>query len=400
MKRRKHRKSRQGCLECKRRHIKCDETRPICSNCSITERECSYRTALECQSPGVVGASPVASQDATSPSSISSQPPQLGLSLQPPTGAGILHDEINIRHMELLVHFSISIPVPEIDPALSSEVTKLILDVALSNSYLLHEALAISARHLATVKPAQSASHLQQAAGLQKRAIEEFNSLQMHIDSSNCVAILLFSSILGRHFFADALAMHHRGEFTAFVDRYVQYVQVHRGMKAVAAAAWPFLIQSELQSLLSWGSGLSSMLPRGGEYSELAASISKCPGLDRDATEACLGAIHYLQVGLDHLSRVETRTGGLQIMFNWAVLSPSKFTELLAVYQPEALVIFGHYTMLLHLCRDMWQVGYSGCHILDGIVAYLGDEWETMLSWPLSRLGCNTPDSIQGYDSS
>lgn len=40
--RRSHRKSRNGCLECKRRHIRCDEARSGCTNCQIAERTCSY----------------------------------------------------------------------------------------------------------------------------------------------------------------------------------------------------------------------------------------------------------------------------------------------------------------------------------------------------------------------
>lgn len=40
--RRSHRKSRNGCVECKRRHIRCDEGRPACTNCTIAERTCSF----------------------------------------------------------------------------------------------------------------------------------------------------------------------------------------------------------------------------------------------------------------------------------------------------------------------------------------------------------------------
>ncbi|KAH6972030.1 hypothetical protein BKA56DRAFT_593564, partial [Ilyonectria sp. MPI-CAGE-AT-0026] len=38
--RRSHRKSRNGCRVCKSRHMKCDETRPACINCSVTGRHC------------------------------------------------------------------------------------------------------------------------------------------------------------------------------------------------------------------------------------------------------------------------------------------------------------------------------------------------------------------------
>ncbi|KAM3530077.1 hypothetical protein NHJ13051_001526 [Beauveria bassiana] len=40
--RRSHRKSRNGCAECKRRHIRCDEHRPVCSNCVSADRACVF----------------------------------------------------------------------------------------------------------------------------------------------------------------------------------------------------------------------------------------------------------------------------------------------------------------------------------------------------------------------
>lgn len=40
--RRSHRKSRNGCAECKHRHIRCDERRPACANCKAADRLCSF----------------------------------------------------------------------------------------------------------------------------------------------------------------------------------------------------------------------------------------------------------------------------------------------------------------------------------------------------------------------
>lgn len=40
--RRRHNKSRAGCLCCKRRHVKCDESRPSCNNCERLRLKCEY----------------------------------------------------------------------------------------------------------------------------------------------------------------------------------------------------------------------------------------------------------------------------------------------------------------------------------------------------------------------
>jgi hypothetical protein len=41
--RRPHKKSHNGCTECKTRHIRCDERQPTCANCEVAERECAYK---------------------------------------------------------------------------------------------------------------------------------------------------------------------------------------------------------------------------------------------------------------------------------------------------------------------------------------------------------------------
>ncbi|KAL2822627.1 hypothetical protein BJX63DRAFT_127153 [Aspergillus granulosus] len=41
--RRRHKKSRNGCMECKRRRIKCDEAKPSCSRCILTKQDCIYQ---------------------------------------------------------------------------------------------------------------------------------------------------------------------------------------------------------------------------------------------------------------------------------------------------------------------------------------------------------------------
>lgn len=53
--RRPHTKSRNGCIECKRRHIRCDEGQPSCTNCEVAERTCFFpkpKTAKQKQKQG------------------------------------------------------------------------------------------------------------------------------------------------------------------------------------------------------------------------------------------------------------------------------------------------------------------------------------------------------------
>ncbi|KAL2753688.1 hypothetical protein ACRALDRAFT_1077366 [Sodiomyces alcalophilus JCM 7366] len=47
MERRGHTKSRRGCYNCKRRRIKCQETRPACGHCIKTGLQCEYPSLVQ-----------------------------------------------------------------------------------------------------------------------------------------------------------------------------------------------------------------------------------------------------------------------------------------------------------------------------------------------------------------
>ncbi|RSL45949.1 hypothetical protein BHE90_014533 [Fusarium euwallaceae] len=131
--------------------------------------------------------------------------------------------------MEFLVRYSLSSFVPDVDESLDQTGTQLALRAGLGLPCLQLENLAISARRLASQVPSKSPFYLAHAAHLQAQAVESFNSTRMRIDSSNCVALLLFTSTLGHHLLIDTLARR-EPDLPRFLDRWVQHVVVHRGL--------------------------------------------------------------------------------------------------------------------------------------------------------------------------
>ncbi|KAK3672957.1 transcription factor [Recurvomyces mirabilis] len=77
---RHHRKSRFGCLACKRRRVKCDEKRPACTSCALRLSDCVYPTSpnariVEPPAPGSgIKSDDAGSGNASSPSSTASSP--------------------------------------------------------------------------------------------------------------------------------------------------------------------------------------------------------------------------------------------------------------------------------------------------------------------------------------
>ncbi|KAI9158599.1 Sterol uptake control protein [Paramyrothecium foliicola] len=98
--RRSHRKSRNGCSECKRRHIRCDEGRPACTNCSIAERACSYPPT----------AAPAAAASASAPVSASasaSASPAQARTQPPGSGPGPAPAILDLRHRDQTHHHNL-----------------------------------------------------------------------------------------------------------------------------------------------------------------------------------------------------------------------------------------------------------------------------------------------------
>ncbi len=255
---------------------------------------------------------------------------------------------------------------------------------SLESPYLLHQLLAFSARRLAFLHPERAPFYLHQAVSLQTRAVSLFNSAWTKVDESNCVAILLFSSILGHHHLADTLAKRDPGGLDAFLAHYIQCVKMHRGIYTIATSAWPLLMDSWLEPILKWSSGFTSRKPKGNTCQRLLGLINNCDSMAGEDKEACIVATNYLQVGFDAIfpEEEEQRGNRYHMIVSWTMLVPTEFTALLEAKQPEALVVLSYYALLLHYGRKMWQVDDAGVYLLGLIGEFLGKEWEAWLEYP------------------
>ena len=68
----------------------------------------------------------------------------------------------------------------------------------------------------------------------------------------------------------------------------------------------------------------------------------------------------------------------------WLMVVSPAYTELLVQQKSEALVILGHFAIILHRLRACWTVGNSGEQLLSVVEAHLEESWHGTLSWPKS----------------
>ncbi|KAK4453906.1 sterol uptake control protein 2 [Podospora aff. communis PSN243] len=393
MMRRRHRKSRKGCLECKRRHIKCDETRPRCINCSTAERDCPYPTTED--GPGISpgeGASPAALDpgSGSGPSSVSPSAPVLSdhdpnfPSLPFSDGPPFSHlpqevaPLVNMGHAELLHHF-----LTDSDMVYSLAVSMardIVIAQALREPYLMHQCLALSASHLSVIRPHLASYYHNQAIQLQTQALTLFNAIdisQFEISVAHRVPGFVFSAILGFHALCDMLS-YRDADFPSALARYVSYLRLHRGVYQIMEGHWEEIRETDLKPIIEAGIGWFEMESEGHECDDIRQRISQA-GLDEETLKATMKAIGFVQCVFDGRPVPVGRT---HILVSFGVMIPKAFFDLLESGRPEAMVVLAYYFLALHTCRSVWMIGGAGEHLFELVVNYLGEQWESWLERP------------------
>ncbi|KAH8887510.1 hypothetical protein GQ53DRAFT_655618 [Thozetella sp. PMI_491] len=362
MHRRTHKKSRHGCLECKRRHMKV-RARPA-------------------------GSPPGPPSSVTTSSPQPSAIPEVA-PFSPPPGDQV---SVEMAHMALLHHYltdPFGVTFTDQETHMRSVTTK----YALQTPYLMYQVLALSARHYGSAHPEQAAYYHGMAIRLQTRALSLFNSTGVDTmvegdsssDSSRRVPILIFSSILGTHALCDTLSFRD-DDFSMTLARFAGYMRLHRGVQKVLRGHMSNLQTSELEPLINQGIAWYTAKGVGTECDDIRQRIEDAgTNMESESLEACRKAINHLQWAFDAgLPRPSDR--GF-IAISWPIMIDLPFALMLEQGRPEALVVLGYYFLLLHYWKAFWVIGdTTGEHLLESLARYLGPSWSSWLQAPFRLL--------------
>ncbi|KAH7360361.1 hypothetical protein BKA65DRAFT_473516 [Rhexocercosporidium sp. MPI-PUGE-AT-0058] len=403
MPRRPHRKSRNGCLGCKKRHIKCNEGHPSCSNCINAEMTCVYQNKAppsSSQSPAAglnCSASSLPSPAATNLATASSY--WSPASEQASLDQGI----VNMLYLELLDHAKTVADTVVFFGISKEDYQTAIRDIiqhALSTPYLMHEILSVAATHLSTIRPSQSVFLRNQATELQTSALSIFNrkmqSVSDDILATDYFSRFVFSSLLGSHMLYDTIAFRD-GDFTVFIENFVRYLHVTKGVTLNVHGFWELLHETSLRPFLEAGErsfrgGSENFIPE----CERLEALLKTADLGPASSKAYEDALSYLKQSYRAHRRVADAQpppdssslllGGSSGVYAWPILVSTEYAELVLQKRPEALAILAHYGVLLHRYRDSGMVGDGGQYIIEAITKYLGPYWEEWLASPNEEL--------------
>ncbi|KAI0188365.1 hypothetical protein EV127DRAFT_434601 [Xylaria flabelliformis] len=416
MRRRSAKKSRYGCKECKRRHVKCDETKPSCANCVIRRLQCSFVSSL-----------PTPQSIASTPTDTTTVPPNPSLSkacrqddeaqhdnnsmlllscrgvfdpiedaceIIPPLSQGrkiltlsspiygLPEPTFQLHHLELFHHFehdmwrSISL-----DDVMGKNFIAMVARQAVTIPYLMDQLLAFSAAHMSTHRPYQACFYREEATHLQTRALGLFNTAKA---TGEAFPAFLFSILLSHQILFDTFST--RADFPTFLDKLVTSLHLCAGVRAIAGESWnsismQYYQQTGMELPYKWILDTDSETVFTKKLNRLGRLI-KDKSTDPSISTPCIEALDILR----NLSSVGDAPLSMPlrsvVVLRWAVAVPTDFVKLVEQRRPEALIITAYYGVLIHNARDFWVFGDAGAFIIRSITRYLGSCWDEWLAWP------------------
>ncbi|KAF9883983.1 hypothetical protein FE257_002424 [Aspergillus nanangensis] len=165
--RRSHTKSRKGCRQCKRRHVKCDEELPKCGLCKKRKLECTYPPP----------SSEADSQHASPPRDASEA---VSASNKLPLPTRML--EMRLFHLYLTETY-ITVCQGPLD---ANHFQCIVPRMATSHPYLLDALLALSSLHQASMEPDDNRMWLETALKYQSRACSALGQVLADFTLDNC----------------------------------------------------------------------------------------------------------------------------------------------------------------------------------------------------------------------
>ncbi|ETN40928.1 uncharacterized protein HMPREF1541_05208 [Cyphellophora europaea CBS 101466] len=380
MPRRTHKKSRTGCGECKKRHIKCDEHRPRCVNCVTAASSCSFEyTTPASYSSGHITRAPSASSrqlDGSTPATPSdasgSRPVQA------------FNTNLNLDHLELFHHFLMDTANTMADEVHQRECYKtIVIREAMAYPFLMYQILAVAALHIATGLPSDRADHYyHRATELQSAAMAGFKIHEARVDKKSAFAQMLFSVLVGLHVIADrsrTRGLDHHG----FMQHFVHCVRLMQGVRVLVVDDWWEEIRSRPEfSPISQTPSLGPPYDVPPQLERLKDLIGNTARLGPEPVAAYTKAVDHLHwlfaiTGVPHRSYETVR-----LVLAWPIRSSSEYLTLVEQRRPEALIILAHYALALHFYRGSWVISDSGIRLLNAIDAELNPDWSSWLDWP------------------
>ncbi|KAH7141904.1 hypothetical protein EDB81DRAFT_723144 [Dactylonectria macrodidyma] len=404
--RRSHKKSRNGCRNCKRRRIKCDENKPVCKNCSRCSIPCDFNPNNSINS----AASAASAANANAPrkrgrplkkwtaslsipetgSADSPSPLDPALSLTETPG----HPQpLNVEDLQLFHHYMSNTSLTFGDNVLwRDKVPRL----AFENHFLLHLMLSISALHLARLRVLEVTKYEQLAEAHSSLALREVTDILPRISRKNCSALYIATVLVCNYTFAKTPKKGHllvvaEGTEVAWwvLFRGVRFVIETMGLPAIFSGhLGPFPPENSTE--IPQSDDDKGYIPWEEPLSNLEGLIANWEELEYENLDIIRkGLVDCFNNVYGTAEKPADRTyGKTHVVMRWLWFLEDGFINLVKLKTPPALVLLAHFAVLLQTVECFWYMRGWAHHVIDGTLEHLDPDYTFWISWPKLQVGC------------
>ncbi|KAF4460874.1 hypothetical protein FALBO_12332 [Fusarium albosuccineum] len=315
--RRTHAKSREGCQQCKERHVKCNEVHPQCLNCKRQGVECSFST------------------------------PSL-------TATPLSRD--SLADLELLDYWHRH-PTPSNAPGQARRLDHDPVRLGFSHHYLLDSILALTALQLFDEDTSQTRWYVR-AVTHRQAAITRARPHFQRLEESQHQALLSFSFYTSMFSVVEPLL---RPALLPNLDPLKELLQAIRLGRsstvfvqqhlASAVGSDPYLAAKYRPDRVEAVQGLESAFP---QLTWLRDFIQN--GSCGSERAACLHAAELLFASITRLIDNPNDLTQTQAIWGWAIHVDAVLLDMCSAQNTVALVIFAHFAALISLGRGNWYL--------------------------------------------
>ncbi|PVH85486.1 hypothetical protein DL98DRAFT_511538 [Cadophora sp. DSE1049] len=376
--RKPHTKSRNGCGQCKRRKVKCDERGPKCSNCSKWRDLCDYELF------GLPTCSPAGKRKASSDSQSSGKKRS---SPTPPAPVPSLPD-MNLEHLELMHHYSIHTS-RTFHTFNDGRWDILIPSQAASHEFLMHALLGVSALHIFHLKgkygDPSSNQYLSRAHVHHAEALTLFRSTVRDITPANGTATAAFSCLFLIFSCGTAhLPSTEQGQDQDPVEALFIILRYFRSYRKLFVAAE---IETWIGNLSPSPSHHPAILP-GPSYTPNPGAMSALDDLLHTNT---MSTDSYVHKAIYHDTIIQMQRsldcGSSLPRIIWPLSISDEYLALLEQRRDMALIILAHGCNLIMEMPYRWYVHDWIWRMTSAVTEQIDGEWRESMRWPMVRCG-------------
>ncbi|KAJ5155451.1 C6 transcription factor [Penicillium capsulatum] len=388
--RRSHKKSRNGCDQCKERRVKCDETRPKCDKCTYRLLDCTYLKIPPAPSPPPDGAVTNASSKST-PSEDHAE--SHDNNEHPSSHLDDVCHKYSIKDMELMHKFS-----TETYKSLCGDESDmhdwqiLIPQQAYTHEFLLQGMLALASLHVSatTTDSHRAMSFLDTALHYNHMSFGPFRHTLDHITPQNCDAVYASSAIMAVLGIAmPYLDSKYRGGQCSMVDTMITAFDLLQGSHSISWITAPWLQATIFSKYGFWEMKTTEL-----DHDTTSAierllylnSLTGKPGEQgHDTTREAIEFLKSCFAKFAHKPHPATILG-------WLLYASKDFVDRLRSRKPLQLLVFMHWGVLVNeLGGHFWWAKGSGKALVAELLSELASSnadprWGQALQWPEHKI--------------